>query len=75
MASPSAPPDPPTSPRPEWQTALLTFGPAILAAFALEWVLRAPLGWAPRRALLTSITVGIALALVLQRVVERRGRR
>ena len=72
---PSPPPtgEPPRE-RPEWREALLTFGPAILIAIALKWALTTQGGWAPRRALWTSIVVGIVLALVLQRLIQRRGR-
>ena len=67
------PPDRPPTERGEGRAALLTYGPAILLAFVLNWAFVAQLGWTPRRALLTSIGVGIALALLLQRVVHGRG--
>ena len=71
----SAPPPhgtPPENPdRRELRDALLTFGPAILAAFVLRWALVENVGWAPRRALLASIAVGIVLALTLQRAIRR----
>ena len=69
----SPPPDAPPPDRREWREALLTFGPAIVVAFVLEWALTTHGGWASRRALATSIVVGIALALVLQRLIQRRG--
>ena len=52
----------------------MTFGPAVLVAFVLDWALVARAGWPERRALLTSIGVGIVLALLLQRALARRGR-
>jgi hypothetical protein len=66
--------DPSPAERREWREALLTYGPAILLAFVLDWALATYGGWAPRRALLTSIGVGIAAALVLQWLLNRRGR-
>lgn len=60
--------------RREWRDALLTFGPAIVVAFVLEWTLRTQWGWTPRQALWTSVAVGIGLALVLQRATRRRDR-
>jgi hypothetical protein len=72
------PPSPPPSPPPlppeegEWRDTLLTFGPAVLAAFVLDWALVARAGWPPRRALVTSVAVGIVLALLLQRALARR---
>ena len=72
------PAPPPPSDRPserhEQRDALLTFGPAVLVAFVLDWALVARAGWSDRRALLTSIVVGIVLALLLQRAVARRAR-
>lgn len=65
---------PPTEGR-EWREALATYGPAILIAFFLNWALTTQFDWASRRALLTSIGVGIVLALVLQRVVHSQGDR
>jgi hypothetical protein len=56
----------------ELREALLTYGPAILVAFVLNWALTTQGAWAPRRALLTSIGVGIALALLLQWLLHRR---
>jgi hypothetical protein len=70
------PPSPPPPHRPseehETRDALLAFGPAVLVAFVLEWALRTNAGWTDRRALVTSILVGIALALILQRALARR---
>lgn len=55
----------------EGREALLVFVPAVLVAFGVNWALESYAGWASRRALITSILVGIALALVLQRAVKR----
>ena len=52
----------------------MTFGPAVLVAFVLDWALVARAGWPERQALLTSVGVGIVLALLLQRALARRGR-
>lgn len=75
---PPAPPPPPPSDRPsesgEVRDALLTFAPAIVVAFVLNWALTAQRGWPSRRALLVSVGVGIVLALMLQRVLARRPR-
>lgn len=60
------------SERREWLEPLLTFVPAILVAMALNWALRQGAGWEFRRALATSIAVGIVVGLVLQRIVRRR---
>ena len=67
---PSPPPQQPPEQR-EWRDTLLTFG----VAFVVDWVLTTRLGWPSRRALWTSVGVGIVLALVLQRIVQRRGGR
>ena len=67
------PPAPPSRERRELLDALMTFAPAILAAFVLRWALVANAGWAPRRALIASIVLGIVVALVLQRAIARRG--
>ena len=56
----------------EWRDTLLAFGPAILAAFVLDWALVTRAGWPPRRALVTSVGVGIVLAVLLQRALARR---
>ena len=71
-----APPPPPDRPpeQHERRDALLTFGPAVLVAFVLDWALVARAGWPERQALLTSVGVGIVLALLLQRALARRGR-
>ena len=55
----------------EGREALLVFVPAVLVAFAVNWALESFAGWASRRALITSIVVGIVLALILQRTVRR----
>jgi hypothetical protein len=69
-----APIPPPRRPSEEHETrdAVLAFGPAVLVAFVLEWALRTNAGWSSRRALVTSILVGIALALIVQRALARR---
>lgn len=60
----------------EWRGALLTYVPAVALAFVVNWALGSHTDWAPRRALVASIVVGIALAIVLERVLLRRtGRR
>ena len=59
--------------RGEWREALLTYLPAVALAFVLNWALVRHGGWAPRRALVTSIGAGIVLALLLQRWLHRRG--
>jgi hypothetical protein len=56
----------------EWRDTLLTFAPAILVAFVLNWALVTRVGWTSRRALVASIVVGIVLALLLQRALARR---
>ena len=72
--SPSVPPPPPDRPPEEGENrdALLTFAPAILVAFVLNWTLTAQRGWPSRRALAVSVAVGIVVALLLQRAVARR---
>jgi putative effector of murein hydrolase LrgA (UPF0299 family) len=57
----------------EMREALLTFVPAIVVAIAVNWVLESHVGWMSRRAMITSIVVGIVLALILQRAVKRVG--
>jgi hypothetical protein len=71
----SSPPPPRGTPpeRPELRDTLLTFGPAIVVAFVLEWSLVNSAGWPPRRALVTAIVVGIAVAVLVQRSLRRRG--
>ena len=58
----------------EVKDALLTYAPALLVAFVLNWTLTAQRGWASRQALVVSIVVGIVLAILLQRALARRGR-
>lgn len=58
----------------ELRDAALTYLPAILVAFVLNWALTEQRGWASRQALAASIGVGIVLALLLQRALARRGR-
>lgn len=71
---PVAPPPPRVPPEPpsEWRDALLTYAPAVLVAFVLEWVLTTRSGWEPRRALIASVLFGIVVALLLQRSLARR---
>lgn len=64
-------PDDPSEESGEIREALLTFVPAVIVAFFVNWALLTYAGWDSRRALLTSIAVGIALALILQRAVRR----
>jgi hypothetical protein len=73
MPVPPPPRDHPSEAR-EGRDALMTFAPAILVAFVLNWALVARAGWPERRALGASVVFGIVLALVLQRVIARRGR-
>jgi hypothetical protein len=67
----------PPTPKPppeegEWRDALLTFGPAVLVAFVLDWALTTRAGWPSRRALAASAVFGVVLALMLQRALARR---
>ena len=55
----------------EVRDAALTFLPAIVLAFALNWTLTQLRGWPDNRALLASIALGIVTALVLQRAIAR----
>jgi hypothetical protein len=71
MVPPPAPPELPPEDG-EWRQTLLTFGPAILVAFVLDWALTTRAGWPPRRALGASVGLGIVLALLLQRALSRR---
>lgn len=60
----------------EWTDAALTFVPAIVVAIVARWALLSYAGYPERRALLTSIALGIAIGVVLERVIDRRrGRR
>ena len=70
-------PRPGREPEPhEWTDAALTFVPAILAAIVARWALLSHAGFSERRALFTAIGVGIAVGVVLERVLDRRrGRR
>ena len=61
--------------RAEWRDAAITFVPAVVVAFVLNWVFEANLHWTSRRALLTSVGIGIGVALVIQQVVVRWARR
>lgn len=70
---PPPPPDRPSETH-EGRDALMTFAPAILVAFVLDWSLVTRAGWPSRRALVASVAFGIVLALVLQRVIARRRR-
>jgi hypothetical protein len=71
---PPVPPPPPERPSEsgELRDALLTFAPAVLVAFVLDWTLTAQRGWPSRRALAVSVGVGIVVALLLQRALARR---
>ena len=55
--------------RAEWRDAAVTFVPAIVLAFVLNWVFEANLGWTSRRSLLTSISIGIGLAFSVLLIV------
>lgn len=66
------PPDHPSTDGLELRETLLTYVPAILVAFALNWMFRAQLGMESRRAMLASIGIGIVIAIVLQRVLHSR---
>ena len=55
----------------EVRDTLIVFVPAILVAFVVHWALMSYAGWESRRSLLTSIGIGIVLALILQRAVTR----
>ena len=57
--------------RREVREAVLTFVPAILIAFVLRWALVTNAGWAPRRATVAGIGVGIVLAVLVQRSLRR----
>jgi hypothetical protein len=73
---PTSPPPPELPPESgERRDTLLTFGPAILVAFVLDWVLTTRTGWSPRRALIASVATGIVLALLLQHAIARHRRR
>lgn len=75
---PTPPPPPPPelpSEQGESRDALLTYVPAIVVAFVLDWALTTRSGWPERRALVTSVVVGIVVALLLQRSLARRPRR
>ena len=72
--TPPRDPSPPTrGEKRELRDALLTFAPAIAVAFVFRWALVTNAGWAPRRALVAGIGVGIVLALLLQRALRNRG--
>lgn len=68
-----APPDDGSTPeeRAEWRDAAITFVPAVLVGFALNYWFEDSLHWTSRRSLFTSIAIGIALALVIQGVLQR----
>lgn len=57
--------------RAEWRDAAITFLPAVAAAFGLNFFFESQLGWTSRRSLLTAISIGIVLALILQQLVKR----
>lgn len=58
--------------RAEWRDAAITFVPAVILAFGLNWVFESNLGWTSRRSLLTAISIGIASALIIQLVLKRK---
>ncbi|MDF1503069.1 hypothetical protein [Roseisolibacter sp. H3M3-2] len=62
----------PESPH-ELRDALLTYAPAVLVAFVLDWTLTQR-GWESKQALAASAGVGIVLAILLQRALARRRR-
>lgn len=64
-------PDDSSEEKAEIREALLVFVPAVLVAVVVNWALETFAGYASRRALITSILVGIVLALILQRAVKR----
>jgi hypothetical protein len=72
-ALPAMPPQPDAPPPDEFRDALLTYAPAVLVAFVLNWTLTTQRGWATRQALVASVAVGIVLAVLLQRALARRG--
>ena len=77
MHSPPPPRDPrglDAAERRELRDTALTFAPAIVIAFVLRWSLVAHAGWVPRRALIAGIGVGIVLAVLVQRSLQRSAR-
>ncbi len=66
------PPDHPSTDGFEVRETLLTYVPAILVAFILNWVFRSQFDMESRRAMLASIGVGIVIAIGLQRLVHRK---
>ena len=70
-------PRPGREPEPhEWTDAALTFVPAILVAIVARWALLSHTAFSERRALFASIGLGIAVGVVLERLIaHRRGRR
>ena len=69
----AGPPRPGREPEPhEWTDAALTFVPAIVVAIVVRWALLSYAAFSERRALFTSIGVGIVLGIVLERVIDRR---
>ena len=73
MTTPPPPRLPGRDPEPhEWTDAALTFVPAIVVAVAVRWALLSYWGFSERRALFAAIGVGIALGVVLERVIDRR---
>ena len=60
----------------EWTDAAMTFVPAIVVAVVARYALLALTAFSERRALFASIGLGIAVGVVLERVIDRRrGRR
>jgi len=43
----------------------------VLIGFALNFFFEANLGWSSRRSMLTSVAIGIVIALVVQRALRR----
>lgn len=58
----------------ELKDAALTYVPALVVAFVLNWTLVEQRGWESRQSLIVSVVVGIVLAILLQRALARRGR-
>lgn len=59
--------------RAEWRDAAITFLPAVIVGFVLNFVFEANLGWTSRRSLFTSVAIGIVLALIIQQAIKRKG--
>lgn len=57
--------------RRDLRDSALTFGPAILLAVVLRWMLLEHAGWPPRRAMLAGVGSGMALAVLVLRSLRR----